>query len=127
MTSVTIPGSVTSIGQHAFDECDNLADFVSLIQEPFKVISIVSDFIYKNGTLYVPEGTMEKYKATNGWKDFVWMEEGLPAGIKRPNGNAENATETQRYTIGGESINHPQHDINIVKMSDGTVKKVVVK
>ena len=100
---------------------------MSLIQEPFKVSSIVSDFIYRNDTLYVPEGTMEKYKATAGWKNFVWMEEGNPLAIKLPNGNGSNATETQRYTIGGENINHPQHGINIVKMSDGTVKKVVVK
>ena len=100
---------------------------MSLIQESFKVSYIVSDFIYKNGTLYVPEGTIEKYKATAGWKNFVWMEEGNPLGIKRPNGNAENATETQRYTIGGESINSPQRGVNVVKMSDGTVKKVLVK
>ena len=127
LTSVTIPATVTSIGDYAFSECNNLADFVSLIQEPFKVSSIVSNFIYNNGTLYVPEGTIEKYKATDGWKQFVWMEEGNPLSIKQPNGAASNATETQRYTIGGESISHPQRGINIVKMSDGTAKKVMVK
>ena len=127
LTSVTIPASVTSIGLYAFDKCNNLADFVSLIQEPFAVGNIVSDFIYKNGTLYVPQGTMAKYKATNGWKQFLWMEEGVPTSIKPANGNDNNATEVQRYTIGGESVNHPQHGINIVKMSDGTAKKVMVK
>ena len=127
LTSVTIPASVTSIGNLAFYECNNLADFVSLIQEPFGVSDIVSDFIYKNGTLYVPEGTMEKYKTTDGWKQFMWMEEGNPLGIKQPNDNSSSATEVQRYTIGGESINHPQRGVNVVKMSDGTVKKVLVK
>ena len=127
LTSVTIPASVTSIGNYAFDDCDNLADFVSLIQEPFKVRSIVSNFIYNNGTLYVPLGTIEKYKATDGWKKFVWMEEGNPLGIKQPNDNSSSATETQRYTIGGESINHPQRGVNVVKMNDGTAKKVLVK
>ena len=127
LTSVTIPASVKSIGSWAFHNCNNLADFVSLIQEPFTVKTIVSDIVYKNGTLYVPQGTMAKYKATDGWKQFVWMEEGMPTGIKPANGNDNNATEVQRYTIGGESVNHPQHGINIVKMSDGTAKKVIVK
>lgn len=98
-----------------------------MIQEPFEVSNIVSNLIYNNGTLYVPEGTIEKYKATDGWKQFVWIEEGMPTGIKQPNANGADATETQRYTIGGDVINKPQRGINIVKMSNGSVKKVVVK
>lgn len=35
--------------------------------------------------------------------------------------------EIARFTIDGKRINQPQRGINIVKYSDGTVKKVVVK
>ena len=35
--------------------------------------------------------------------------------------------EVARYTIDGKRINQPQRGVNIVKYSDGTVKKVVVK
>ena len=38
-----------------------------------------------------------------------------------------NATEAARYTLDGRQINAPQHGINIVRMSDGTVRKVMVK
>lgn len=38
-----------------------------------------------------------------------------------------NATEAVRYTLDGRQISAPQHGLNIVKMSDGTVKKVMVK
>lgn len=38
-----------------------------------------------------------------------------------------NASEAARYTLDGRQISAPQHGINIVKMSDGTVKKVMVK
>ncbi|MBR0493008.1 MAG: hypothetical protein IJJ83_04535 [Muribaculaceae bacterium] len=37
------------------------------------------------------------------------------------------ATEVARYTIDGRAISAPQAGVNIVKMSDGTVKKVLVK
>ena len=37
------------------------------------------------------------------------------------------ATEEERYTIGGTRIASPQKGINIIRMSDGTVKKVLVK
>ena len=38
-----------------------------------------------------------------------------------------NATETVRYTLDGRQISAPQHGLNIVKMSDGSVRKVMVK
>ncbi len=37
------------------------------------------------------------------------------------------ATETARYTLDGQLLDAPQPGVNIVHMSDGTVKKVVVK
>lgn len=40
---------------------------------------------------------------------------------------SENIKEVARYTIDGRRINEPQAGINIVKMSDGTTVKVLVK
>lgn len=41
--------------------------------------------------------------------------------------NAEGATEVARYTIEGRLLTAPERGINIIRMSDGTVKKVIVK
>ena len=41
--------------------------------------------------------------------------------------NTTDIREIARYTIDGKRINQPQRGVNIVKYSDGTVKKVVVK
>ena len=85
LTSVTIPNSVTSIGSRAFDEVD-IPTVISLIENPFTITGKTSDYrtfsqnTFNNATLYVPKGTIDKYKATDGWKDFLFIEEGTGGG-----------------------------------------------
>ena len=85
LTSVTIPNSVTSIGYNAFNGVD-FPTVISLIENPFKIIGKASDSrtfsqnTFNNATLYVPKGTIDKYKATDGWKDFLFIEEGTGGG-----------------------------------------------
>ena len=61
---------------------------VSLIENPFVIEGKSSSYrafsenTFNNATLYVPVGTIDKYKATNGWKDFAYIVEGTPTGIK---------------------------------------------
>ena len=112
LTSVTIPNSVTSIGSYAFYECYGLTSVtigsgvtsignlafdgvdiptvISLIENPFKITGKTSYYrtfsknTFNNATLYVPKGTIEKYKATDGWKDFLFIEEGNGSGGDTP-------------------------------------------
>ena len=80
LTSITIPGNVTSIGNLAFGNID-FAEIVSLIETPFEINSnTFSRNTHDNATLYVPKGTLEKYKSTAGWKDFSFIEEGDGSG-----------------------------------------------
>ena len=85
LTSVTIGSGVTSIGYAAFDGVD-IPTVISLIENPFKITGKTSDYrtfsqnTFNNATLYVPKGTIDKYKATDGWKDFLFIEEGTGGG-----------------------------------------------
>ena len=126
LTSVTIPSSVTSIGDHAFSGNNNLTTVISLREEPFSIPDdTFSQDVFMNADLFIPVGTMDKYKSKAGWKNFLWMQEGTPSGISTT--ASEMDAEKDRYTIDGKRITEPSRGLNIIRMSDGTTKKFIVK
>ena len=46
-----------------------------------------SEKVFNNATLYVPEGTTDKYKATDYWNKFLFVEEGEPGSSTQPEVN----------------------------------------
>lgn len=131
LRTLTIGDSVRSIGSAAFYNT-GLKSVISLIENPFNIPgkdtpnSIFSRSTFMNADLYVPQGTKSKYMSTEGWKDFVSIHEGLPAGVEGVKTDNEK-TEMSRYSIDGKKLSKPQNGINIIKMSDGTTKKIIVK
>lgn len=130
---VELGKGVSSIGNGAFGECKNIQDVVSHIDMIFPVSGIgstsptFSATTFYNANLYVPEGTLWKYQKAEGWKDFWSIQEGVPDGINCNTISTENVEEKARYTLNGTRLTVPQRGINIIRMSDGTTKKVVIK
>ena len=81
LTSITIPNSVTSIGNYAFDGC---TDLISVTVENETPVAIKENTFTNSAeaTLYVPEGSLEKYKAAPVWKDFKSIQAIGSTGIK---------------------------------------------
>ena len=81
---------------------------------------------FSSATLYVPKGSKEKYEATAAWNLFQTIIElddettGMDAIA-----NGSEATVTERYALGGQRMSAQQRGLGIVRMSDGTVKKVI--
>ena len=72
LTSITIPNSVTSIGYAAFSHCSGLTSVTNYATTPqtIKDMDVFSGVNKSSCTLYVPEGSIKRYKAADGWKDF---------------------------------------------------------
>lgn len=76
LTSIVLPNSLLSIGQAAFSGVD-FSIVISEMVEPCNTYSSsFSNNTVKNATLYVPVGTIDKYKASWNWEDFLFIEEG---------------------------------------------------
>ena len=75
LTSITLGNSVETIGEMSFYSCSALTTVVMLPTTPPKITSISSDNIFYDcpnlGTIYVPSGCWDIYKAASGWSDYA--------------------------------------------------------
>ena len=75
--------------------------------------------------LYVPLGTKDLYKHTNGWKKFEKIVESELADIS--SNKKEDITINKVYSLAGNEQQNLRRGLNIIRQSDGTTKKVVIK
>ena len=111
LTSVTIPNSVTTIGSRAFYECfNNVGDIYSLNPTPPSIIGDAFNYYWGN-TLFVPIGSKTSYQTAEGWKNFNRIIETEYDGIDnvvidQPINPLENPDEIKTiYTIDGRRLN----------------------
>ena len=128
LTSVTIGNSVTAIGSGAFSGCSGLTELVSLAPIPPVCNAGVFGNVDKSlCTLKVPKGSKDAYSQADGWKDFVDnIQEVDMTGIETVAAEGvSNADITDIYDLNGRRRTTIQPGVNIVKMSDGTTRKVI--
>ncbi len=126
LTSLTIPSSVTSIGDWAFEGCSGLTSiYVYTKNLPELGFNVFFGCNAKNCTVYVPKGTIDDYKLSK-FGYFEKIVEFDASGIDKVTTSAD-AKEVSRYSANGQRLSAPAKGLNIVKYSDGSVKKVVVQ
>ena len=126
LTSITLPSGVTEIGARAFSGCSGLTSIYVYTEKLPKMGRDVFDGCdAKKCTVYVPKGTYDDY-----WlSEFGYFEnivEFDPTGINNVI-TSNDAKELSRYSLNGQRLSAPSKGLNIVKYSDGSVKKVVVQ
>jgi hypothetical protein len=140
LSSVILPASIKMLCNYVFDECNNLMSVTVQSERPPCIIVYeehhgyysthwfddFTDSTFANGTLYVPVGTKNRYQSDeHGWGRFNIIVEGVPSGIESvEEGHAE---ELGRYLLDGTKVEEPQKGLNIIRYSDGSTKKVMVK
>ena len=71
LKSVTIPAEVTTIGMAAFTQCISLTEISCLATTPPTVGNMAFLMVPTNNvTLYVPDESVDLYKAADEWKNF---------------------------------------------------------
>ena len=126
LTSVNIPSSVTEIGEKAFYFCKGLKSIYVFAKD----VPSTGDGAFlgcdsKNCTVYVPKGTCDAYLVS----EFGYFENIVEFDVTSIHNTlvTPEAQETARYAVNGKRLTAPIKGINLVKYSDGTVKKEFVK
>ena len=126
LTSLTLPSSVTTIGYCAFYGCSGLTSIYVSWESPLSIAaSTFKDANTEKCILYVPKGTYDDYWISN-WGIFENIVEYDATGINHIM-TSGNVKEISRYAADGQRLEVPAKGLNIVKYSDGCVKKVVVQ
>ena len=131
LTSITIPKTVRSIGESAFMYCDEVETLVCLVKNPFPIKgkgeegAVFSNYFFNNVPLYVPKGTADTYRETEGWKDFANIVDGIPTGIEKV--GYSDSKVMDYYDMSGRRMSKAHHGIGIIHGSDGTIRKNIIK
>ena len=125
LTSLTLPASITSIGFGAFDSSGLTSIYVYAEKVP-KGRNVFVGVDAKKCTLYVPKGTRNDYCASDFGNYIENIVEFDATGIDKITTSTD-VEEVARYSVNGQRLSAPTKGLNIVKYSDGSVKKVTVQ
>ena len=126
LTSLSLPSGLTSIGDGAFRGCSGLTSIYVYTEKLPNMGSDVFDGCdAKKCTVYVPKGTYDDYwlSELGYFENIVEFE---ATGINNVI-TSNDAKELSRYSVNGQRLSAPTKGLNIVKYSNGSVKKVAVQ
>ena len=126
LTSLNLPAGITWIGESAFSYCSGLTSIYVYAEKVPRIGRYAFEgCASRKCTLYVPKGTYDNYRLS----EFGYFEnivEFDATGIDKTTTSTD-VEEVSRYSLNGQRLVGPTKGLNIVKYSDGSVKKVAVE
>ena len=127
LTSFTLPAGITEIDDDAFRDCSGLTSIYVYAEKVPKIgRNVFWGVDTKKCTLYVPMGTYDDYWLSGFGDYFENIVEFEATGIDKTTTSTD-VEEVARYSVNGQRLSAPTKGLNIVKYSDGSVKKVAVR
>ncbi len=114
LKSVTIGEKVTTIEDYAFQYCEKLTSITSLLQNVNNVTMgsyVFNYFPTNNCTLYVPTGKVAEYQNADHWKEFGLITDDNTLGVKFKQGQLYYLTiASDKVKLVSQNPYHPYWD-----------------
>ena len=116
--------------------CASLKDVYCYAKEVPNICTKIFSYPWENdnpivyATLHVPAASIDAYSYANEWRDFgsiiaLTDDDPKPTGII--NINNDMVKGERYYSLDGKRMIQPRRGLNIIRKSDGTTSKIVVK
>lgn len=125
LKTAKIPSSVNSIGNYCFKECTSLETMTCEIPTA-KEGEFFTDSPIEQATLYVTMASLESYKTTSDWNRFGTILPITSTDIEKNTAIKSNTIDAI-YDLEGNRNDGVRRGVNIIRMTDGKTKKVMMK
>lgn len=78
-------------------------------------------------TLEVPPGTVDRYRVANGWRHFENIVETVVEDVPEIESSSGPAKAVHRFSLDGLLLREERRGVNIIRMDDGSIRKIIVK
>ncbi|MDY4564962.1 MAG: leucine-rich repeat domain-containing protein [Alloprevotella sp.] len=125
LTAITIPNSVTSLGNWCFESCSRLTAIYMLPSTPPSTGETIFSDTPLETVYVVDEDAKTAYQAQAPWNEYEIVV--MPTGIEEVETDKTAPTIAGYYDLNGKLINGKQRGAVIVRYSDGTTRKMLLK